>query len=67
MLDEFKSYTTDLTMKEIRNQLGMSQKAFSDTFGIPKRTVENWDMGKISPTDYLVKLIAYLTRKERGE
>lgn len=34
-------------------------KEISETFGIPYRTVQNWNSGQADPTDYLIMLIAY--------
>ena len=33
-------------LQELRNRLGLSQKAFSQRFGIPKRSLENWEQGR---------------------
>lgn len=66
-MKRFDNYTTDLTIRELRHQTGMTQQAFSDFFGIPKRTVEDWDAGVRKPPAYVIKMIAYITQKERGE
>lgn len=39
-------------LKRLRENTGLSQKEFSKTFGIPKRTIESWEMGVTSPRDY---------------
>ena len=41
----------------LRKKTGLSQKEFSNEFGIPKRTIENWESGKNSPSKYLVKFM----------
>ena len=38
--------------KALRKRTGMSQSKFSKTFGIPKRTIESWEMGVSSPRNY---------------
>ena len=48
-----------MTIKEIRTASGLTQKAFADLLGIPKRTIENWEGGQRQPPDYIVKLIAF--------
>lgn len=51
-----------MTIKELRTAAGMTQQAFSDYFGIPKRSVENWEYGKTEPPVYLIELIEYKLR-----
>jgi transcriptional regulator with XRE-family HTH domain len=58
-----------MTIKELRTAAGMTQKAFSEYFGIPKRTIEDWESEK--PTaktarcqPYVIALIEYKLRKE---
>ena len=44
-------------IKEARERLGLSQQALSDMLGIPKRTIENWEMGIRNPPGWAEKLI----------
>lgn len=53
-----------MTIKEIRNKTGMTQKNFSEYFGIPKRTLEDWERGISKCPEYLKKLIEYKLEKE---
>lgn len=48
-----------MTIRDLRTLSGMTQQAFADYFGIPKRTVENWEGGKNKCPEYLQKLIEY--------
>lgn len=48
----------NLTFSAIRKISGMSQSDFSNHYGIPKRTVENWDSGTNTPPTYLLNLLA---------
>ena len=50
--------------KELRKMSGMTQKDISLYFGIPKRTIENWDGNKAKCPEYLLDLMAYKLRKE---
>lgn len=50
-----KGYT--MTIKELRQQTGLSQTAFARYFEIPVRTVQDWEQGKRKPPEYLVKLM----------
>jgi putative transcriptional regulator len=36
-------------IKQIRNRLKMSQREFSDRFGIPIETVRHWEQGRRQP------------------
>lgn len=53
-----------MTFKELRQQSGMTQKAFSEYFQIPKRTIEEWDRGARKCPEYLVALMEYKLIKE---
>lgn len=53
-----------MSIRELRNKTGMSRRAFSDYFGIPYRTVEDWEAGKAKCAPYLVELIRYKLEKE---
>ena len=45
--------------RELRQASGMSQRKFADYFGIPKRTIENWDSGDRSCPTYTLELMRY--------
>ncbi len=53
-----------MTVKELRIVSGMSLKQFSDYFGIPYRTVQNWDAEIRNCPDYLVELMIYKLNSE---
>ena len=53
-----------MTFREIRKAAGMTQKQIAAYFGIPIRTVEDWDAGKASCATYLLDLIEYKLRRE---
>ena len=53
-----------MNIKEIRATTGLSQQRFGDWLGIPKRTLQNWEMEVATPPDYLVKLIEYYVKHE---
>ncbi|MEW8388891.1 MAG: NadS family protein [Candidatus Thiodiazotropha sp.] len=40
----------DPEVKAIRESMGYSQARFAITFGVSKRTVENWEQGRRRPT-----------------
>lgn len=53
-----------MDFKELRKAAGMSQRKFAEYFGIPRRTVEDWDSGKRKCTPYLLDLMKYKLEKE---
>ena len=52
-------------LKQIREDLGMNRTEFSLYIGIPLRTLEEWEAGRRTMPDYVLRLIAYYTRMER--
>ena len=49
----------DNWIKQMRKESGMTQAQFSEYFGIPKRTIEEWERGARRPPDYLPRLLCY--------
>ena len=45
------------TIKEIREYSGLSQAKFSEKYGIPKRSLENWESGIRKCPGYVVSLL----------
>ena len=56
-----------MTIKEIRTACNMTQAELARELGIPKRTIENWELGpkenqkkgSRAPLDYIVKLVEF--------
>ena len=46
-----------MTIREMRNRLGDTQSEFSARYGIPFRTIQNWETGKRIPPDYVINLL----------
>jgi DNA-binding transcriptional regulator YiaG len=46
-------------IRKMRKDAGMTQKMFSDFFGIPVRTLQDWENGMRNPPDYLIRLLPY--------
>ena len=49
---------------EMRAKTGMNRKEFSDYFGIPYRTVQDWELGNRQMPDDLLRLMAYKLEME---
>lgn len=52
---------------EIRKILGISRAEFSRKYGIPIRTLENWDAGTRQPPEWLLKLLERVAREDAKE
>ncbi len=48
-----------MTFKELRALSGMSQRKYAEYFGIPRRTVEDWERGIGHCSTYLLDLMKY--------
>lgn len=51
-------------MKEFRLQTGLSQKEFAEYFDIPFRTLQEWEQGRRTPPDYILKMMKRIWRLE---
>ena len=45
-------------IRELRDRTGLSQKAFSEMYGIPVSTVRKWEQGESTPPEYVIRLLA---------
>jgi putative transcriptional regulator len=57
-----RSTTMDVSdrIKALRKKTGLSQSKFSAKFGIPVRTLQQWEQGISAPPEYLVRMMAYI-------
>lgn len=55
------------TIKELRAQTRMSQRAFAERFGIPVRTLQEWEQERREPPDYVVAMIRTILEYEQKE
>lgn len=57
-------------IKQLRKSTGLSQTKFGELFGIPMRTIQNWETGEREPANYIVnmmEIIANLKGAKRNE
>lgn len=54
-----------MTTKEIRAILGVTRAEFSRLYGIPVRTLEDWDAGRRHPPEWLLKLLERVVREDK--
>ena len=50
--------THDFTFKKLRAVSGLTQAEIIRDYGIPRRTVEDWDSGHRVPPEYVLELLA---------
>lgn len=51
-------------MKNFRLFTGLSQSKFAEHFGIPIRTVQEWEQGRRKPPEYLLELLKRIWKLE---
>lgn len=56
-LDEAFALSREPKLKAERKLSGLTQAQMAETFGIPKRTIENWEAGTRKAPDYVERLI----------
>ncbi len=48
------------SIRELRKRTGLSQEEFGKRLGgIPRRTIQNWEIGERACPPYIVELIAF--------
>ena len=52
-------------VRELRDRLGMIRREFSDYYGKPYRTVQDWEAEKRELPEYLLRLMIYRAEMER--
>lgn len=53
-----------MTIREIRKLTGLSAQKFGDLYGIPLRTVQNWERGIRQPPEYVLVLLEKAVRSD---
>lgn len=52
-------------IRKIRTETGMNRKMFAEHFGIPLRTLEDWEANRRTPPEYIPRLIMYQLKFEQ--
>lgn len=50
---------------DLRKETELNRKAFAEHFGIPLRTIEDWEAGRRTPPEYVPRLIKYQIEYEK--
>jgi putative transcriptional regulator len=51
-------------IKRMRSYLEMTQEQFSDAYGIPVRTLQQWEAGRRNPPEYVVNLLERAVKED---
>lgn len=62
---EIMSDDEDWTVREVRANTRMNQKEFANYFGIPIRTLQEWEQGRRNPPSYVVNLLRRVWELEK--
>lgn len=49
----------------LRKSTGMNRRQFAEYFGIPYRTVQDWELGNRTMPEYLLRLMVYKLNVEK--
>lgn len=53
-------------IKNIRNNMGLTQKQFSEYFNIPLRTIQKWEINQSNPPIYIIEMMEKIIKLEQG-
>jgi len=53
------------TLLKLREDTGMNRRQFAEYFGIPYRTVQDWELGNRKMPEYLLRLMVYKANMEK--
>lgn len=56
-----------MEIKEMRELLGISRAEFSRRYGVPLRTLEDWESGKRTPPPYVITLLERIIKEDANE
>lgn len=57
----------DASILELRKLTGLSQKAFGKKYGIPWRTIQNWENEVSIPPGYVITLLERCVKEDYNQ
>lgn len=63
-MEEKQSMELSEIVKQLRTDLDWNRREFCDYFNIPYRTVQDWECGKRTMPDYVLRLLEYKIRTD---
>lgn len=67
IFEPLKSGSIPFTVRALRAKSGLTQQGFSDEYGIPKRTIGNWEAGINEPPEYVIALLKRCVEHDYGK
>ena len=64
MTEKIEIEVQKLELKDMRESVSLNRREFAESFGIPLRTVEDWEAGRRKMPEYLLRLMGYKLRME---
>jgi len=59
-----QEFAEQISIKNMRIRMGMSQGQFANYMGFPVRTLQEWEQGKRTPPNYIVKMVHNIMQLE---
>lgn len=53
-----------VSVSDLRSLIGLSRSEFSRRYGIPIRTMEDWEAGRRTPPEYVVSLLERVVKED---
>lgn len=63
-LQQHSPGNTKEDVRAIRLESGLTQKGFEEKYGVPRRTLQDWEAGKREAPGYVVALLAYAVKSD---
>jgi len=61
-----RTVVKEIAVADVREQTGLSQTRFARLIGVSKRTLENWEQGRRSPTGPARALLKIVAKDPEG-
>lgn len=62
-----ESLTPARRAKALRLRLGLTQTGMTERFGIPRRTIQEWEAGRRVPPEYVLRMLEALAAQSSEE
>lgn len=59
-----KEELTTVSISDLRSLIGLSRSEFSRRYGVPIRTLEDWEAGRRTPPEYVISLLERVVKED---